>query len=226
MASTAEKLVVGHFSSLPATQTTPKGWEPLSFKKVRQHSRYSLIREGETTVIKAVSQAGASGLLHRVTIDPKKYPIIQWRWRIERLIKKSNLYEKNGDDYPARLYITFQYEADKLGYIRRLQYQTARLLLGDIPASAINYVWANKAVIGTITANAYTDFTQMIVVASGAAQLGKWVTVTRNIYQDYLRAFNTPPPLINGIAIMTDTDDTGEQATAYYGDISFRKTPP
>lgn len=224
-AMATSKLVVGHFSSLPLGQTTPPGWEVLSFKKVPRHSRYTLIRDGDTTVIKAVSQAAASGLLRRISIDPGEYPLVQWRWRIEKLIKKSDIHSRRGDDYPARLYITFQYEADKLGFIKRMQYRAARLLLGDIPAAAINYVWANKAPVGTITVNAYTGFTQMIVVNSGKAQLGKWVTLRRNIYQDYLQAFGTPPPLINGVAIMTDSDDTGERATAYYGDITFSKAP-
>jgi len=224
-AMATSKLIVGHFSSLPPGQTRPPGWEVLSFKKVPRKSHYSLIRDGDTTVIKAVSQAAASGLLRKISIDPGEYPLVQWRWRVEKLIKKSDLHSRHGDDYPARLYITFRYEADKLGFIKRMQYQAARLLLGNIPAAAINYVWANRAPIGTMTANAYTDFTQMIVVTSGAAQLGKWVTVRRNIYQDYLQAFGKPPPLINGIAIMTDTDDTGERATAYYGDITFSKAP-
>ena len=45
----------------------------------------------------------------------------------------------------------------------------------------------------------------------------------RNVYDDYKRAFGEEPPIVNGVAIMTDTDDTGETATAYYGDIVFTR---
>jgi hypothetical protein len=63
----------------------------------------------------------------------------------------------------------------------------------------------------------------MIVVRSGAARVGAWVEEERNVYEDYRKAFGEDPPMIKGIAVMTDTDDTGESATAYYGDIAFHK---
>jgi hypothetical protein len=64
----------------------------------------------------------------------------------------------------------------------------------------------------------------MIVVESGAADLNRWVTEERNVYEDYKAAFGDEPSLISGVAIMTDTDNTGESATAFYGDIVFKKT--
>ena len=63
----------------------------------------------------------------------------------------------------------------------------------------------------------------MIVVESGPERLGRWVNEERNVYQDYKRAFGEEPPRINGVAIMTDTDNTKDRATAYYGDITFVK---
>ncbi len=64
----------------------------------------------------------------------------------------------------------------------------------------------------------------MIVVESGPQKVGMWVVEERNIYEDYKRAFGEEPPTINGVAIMTDTDNTKEQATAYYGDIVFQRS--
>ncbi len=63
----------------------------------------------------------------------------------------------------------------------------------------------------------------MIVVESGSAKLNTWVAETRNVYEDYKRAFGEEPPMISGVAIMTDTDNTGESAEAFYGDIVFKK---
>jgi hypothetical protein len=63
----------------------------------------------------------------------------------------------------------------------------------------------------------------MIVVRSGPSGVGTWVEEERNIYDDYKKAFAGEPPIINGVAIMTDTDNTKESATAYYGDIVFKK---
>lgn len=59
-------------------------------------------------------------------------------------------------------------------------------------------------------------------VKTNRDRLLAWVTETRNVYEDYKRAFGKDPPMISGVAIMTDTDNTGESATAHYGDIVFK----
>jgi len=59
----------------------------------------------------------------------------------------------------------------------------------------------------------------MLAVESGDKEIGKWISEERNLYEDYKRLFNEEPPHIMGIAIMTDTDNTGESAVAYYDDI-------
>ena len=65
----------------------------------------------------------------------------------------------------------------------------------------------------------------MIVVESGSGHLREWRTYERNIVDDYRRAFGAEPPPISGIAIMTDTDNTGESAKAWYGNISLHAAP-
>lgn len=215
-------LVVGDFSGSRPDQAYPMYWELLSFDKVPEHTNYSLVSDNGTTVVKADSSQSASGLIRKINIDPEQYPVIQWRWKIVNLIQKSNIHKKNGDDYPARLYITFAYEPDRLGFLEKIKYQAARLLYGEIPSAAINYIWAQNEPVGTLVDNAYTAYTKMFVVQSGAKHTGKWMAEERNVYQDYIQAFGKRPPMINGIAIMTDTDNTGEMATAYYGDILFK----
>ena len=72
--------------------------------------------------------------------------------------------------------------------------------------------------------NSYTDKVMMFVVESGAGKLQQWVAERRNVYEDYKKAFGDEPAMISGVAIMTDTDNTGESAIAWYGDITFSKT--
>ena len=101
-----------------------------------------------------------------------------------------------------------------------MSYKAANLAAGGkLPGSALNYIWANKASIGTVVSNPYTDQTKMIVLESGNGSAGQWMTENRNLLDDYRAAFGQNPPSIMGIAIMTDTDNTGESTTAYYGDI-------
>ena len=71
--------------------------------------------------------------------------------------------------------------------------------------------------------NAYTARAMMFVVESGARRVGEWVEMERNVYEDYKRAFKEEPPPVSGIAVMTDTDQTAEAATAWYGDIELRR---
>jgi hypothetical protein len=175
-----------------------------------------------TVVIKAVSEQSASGLTRAVYIDPREYPVIQWRWKVNNVLQKGDVASKEGDDYPARIYITFAFDPERTGYLERLEYEAARLLLGsDVPYRAISYIWGSNTPVGTMIANAYTDRVMMFVVESGAGKLQQWVTGKRNVYTDYRQAFGEGPPMISGIAIMTDTDNTGESAIAWYGDIVF-----
>jgi hypothetical protein len=216
-------LEVGKFSAATEGAALPDGWKPLTFPKVPRHTTYTLVKDGSMVVVKAVSNASASGLTKPVRIDPRDYPIVRWRWKIENLFKTADVATKEGDDYPARLYITFEYDPDKVSFGKMAKYKAGRLIFGDIPIAAINYIWDAKAPQGLFIDNAYTDFAKMVVVRSGAQGLGAWKEEERNIYEDYKKAFGGEPPMINGVAIMSDTDNTKESAVAYYGDIEFRK---
>jgi len=215
---------VGKFSAATAGDKLPPDWNSLTFKKIEQHTTYTLVKDHETVVVKAVAEASASGLIRKIKINPKEYPIIQWRWKVMNILKKGDVYLKHGDDYPARIYITFEYDPSKLSFFEKAKYEAIRLLYGEYPPlAAINYIWESKAPVGTMVPNPYTDRVMMFVVESGSAKLDQWVNEERNIYEDYKKAFKEEPPMISGVAIMTDTDNTGESATAYYGNIIFRK---
>lgn len=218
-------LDVGKFSAAAPGTEFPDNWKPLTFPKIKRHTAYTLVREGEGVVVKAVSEASSSGLTRKITIDPKEYPVVHWRWKVGNLLKKSDVSRKDGDDYPARLYVTFAYNSNTVGFLDKAKYEMARLVYGQYPPhGALNYIWDSKAPRGTIVPNPYTDRAMMIVIESGAADVNRWMAEERNIYEDYKRAFGEEPSLISGVAIMTDTDNTGESATAYYGDIVFKKT--
>jgi hypothetical protein len=219
-----ERIVVGNFSAAKPGATLPADWQPLTFKKVEKHTVYTLVNEGESPVVQAASETSASGLIRKIEIDPREYPIIEWRWKVSNVLEKADVRSKQGDDYPARIYITFAFDSSKVGFFDKAKYETARLIYGEYPPlAAIDYISESKTPVGTIVPNPYTHRTQMIVIESGAAKVGEWLTEQRNVYEDYRKAFGDEPPAISGVAIMTDTDNTGESATAWYGDIVFRK---
>jgi hypothetical protein len=225
LAETPDQLVVGNFSQATAGGPFPSGWKPLMFKNITEHTEYSLVKDGQQVVIKAVSRQSSSGLTRELTIDPQEYPVIEWRWKVETILQKGDVTKKSGDDYPARLYITFQYDSRKVGWFEKAQFETIRFLYGQYPPlGAINYIWESQSPVGTMVPNPYTDRVYMFVTQSGSEQLHQWVSEERNVYEDYRKAFGEDPPAISGVAIMTDTDNTQESAVAYFGDIVFKKS--
>lgn len=80
-------------------------------------------------------------MTRKVSIDPRQYPIIHWRWKVANVLKKGNLYRKEGDDYPARIYIVFEYDPTRLSFSEKLKYGLARMLYGTYPPLAtLNYI--------------------------------------------------------------------------------------
>jgi hypothetical protein len=223
-ARSAPILEVGRFSAAIDGTGLPDGWKPLKFRMMGRETAYALVKDGDVVAVKAMSEAAASGLTREISISLKEYPVVEWRWKIANSIEKSDVTKKEGDDYPARLYIAFEYDARKVGFLEKAMYEILRLWYGRYPPlGAINYVWGNKEPKGTVAPSPYTNRVRMIVVDGGPANLNRWVMEERNVYEDYKRAFGEEPPLIAGVAIMTDTDNTRESATAYYGDIVFKQ---
>lgn len=216
--------IIGHFSVLSQAEEYPVGWEPLLFKKIDAHTSYRHIVEDGVGVIRADSKASSSGLVYKEVIDPNQWPVISWRWKVDRVLAAGDASKKSGDDYPARLYITFAYDRNKVGFWESVKFDTVKLIYGEYPPiNALTYIWANKMAKESLVANPYTSRVQMIAVESGVEHVGIWRNASRNIVADYRKAFGEDPPAISGIAIMTDTDNTGEEATAWYGDIVLSK---
>ncbi len=212
----------GTFSSSHLNDGLPAYWQSLTFSHIARHTGYSLVEDEGTVVIKAVSDQSASGLARAITIEPAHYPVIEWRWKVNNTLQKGDVTRKAGDDYPARIYVSFAFDPDRAGYLARLKHAAARLIHGEeVPYRTISYVWGNNSEAGTMLPNAYTDQVMMFVVRDAHAPLQKWLAEHRNVYDDYSAAFGEEPTTISGMAIMTDTDNTGESAIAWYGDIVF-----
>ncbi len=190
----ADELAVGRFS-----REGLAGWEPKVFNGVTE---YRLTPENGKTVVKAVSNAAASGLVRKISFDPRKYRYLRWSWKIAQTIPGGDEKTRAGDDYAARVYVVFS---------GRYFWQT----------KAINYIWANHLKKGESIPNAYIDKAMMLAIESGSARAGQWIFEERDIFEDYRRLFGADPGEAGAVAIMTDTDNTGASASAWYGDITL-----
>jgi hypothetical protein len=216
----AEPLWVGKFDGNAGG--LPAGWqvEHLNPKfpptEYRQRSCDG-VAAVEATAVKSMALLG-----RKLDVDLDKTPVLCWRWRIDAPLAGADLATKAGDDYAARVYITFAVPPEALGLATRTKLALARSIWGpSVPDAAINYVWDNKHPVGTQQPNAYTDRAQMVVVESGAGKAGRWVAERRNVRDDFRRAFAGLPGKPNGLAIASDTDNTGESARAGFADFHF-----
>ncbi len=213
------------FSSFSSSKELFKVWKPLTFEKIENHTRYSLVKDNGVQVIKAESDNSASGLVRKISLDISKYRVFSWSWKITSTYEKGNVREKSGDDYPARIYITFAYDPEEVSFFEKVKFNAFKAIHGEYPpVAAINYIWANKEPEGTIVENPYTDRVRMIVIRSGDTMAGRWIKEERNLYKDFKKAFGgREPPRVSGIAVMTDSDNTGESGLSYYGDIRLKR---
>jgi hypothetical protein len=214
-------LRVGDFSEAAPTDSIPAGWNEIRFGQNESGTRYNLVRRDSTVVVQAQSENGSSSLIRHPHVDLSEYPILEWRWRVENLPARADVTTDTTDDAAARLYVTFDY--DDLGVIDRIKLALLRRFGYDkAPSRALNYIWATRHGPGDVIESPYTDQIMMMPVRSGSTRVGEWVSERRNVRADYREAYGEAPPPVNGIAIMTDTDNTGGTAKALYGDIVFR----
>ncbi len=177
-----------------------KNWQEKSFAG---NTQYQLVRENEQSVLKATTNASASGLFREIVIDLNKTPYLNWSWKVDNIYQGNDEHSKDGDDYPARIYV---------------------VVSGGFffwKTRAVNYVWSSNQAIGTHWKNAYTGNARMIALRSGESETGQWLTEKRNIREDLKQLFGEAFDEINAIAIMSDSDNSGQRATAWYGNIYF-----
>lgn len=166
-------------------------------------TRYALVEDQGRKVLRADSDGTASGRYREIRVDLERTPILNWSWKIDDVLDGNDEHTRAGDDYPVRIYVVFS---------GGLRFWRTR---------AINYVWSSHQPAGSEWPNAFTGNARMIAVDSGDEMAGEWVTHARDVSADYRRLFGSRPGRVDAVAIMTDTDNTGQSATAWYGDIWF-----
>jgi len=191
-------------------------WKHQEFKDIERHSSYGIESDQAGSVLRASSQDSASCLIYRKSFDVYECPIISWKWKVSHVYEQGDAASKSGDDYPLRVYVLFQYDPDTAGLGKRLKYRMVKMIYGEHPPdSTLNYIWANKARPPGPLPNAFTDRAMMIPVQSGPARVKTWITETRNILKDYREAFGQEPPANATLAVMNDSDNTGESSVSF-----------
>ncbi len=203
------------------------GWTPVYFRGIDRHSEYRVEKQGDTGCLVAVSNSSASGLAHRQAFDVYQYPKVRWRWIIRNVYEKGDATSRAGDDYPVRVYVMFSYDPEKASFVEKLKYGLARTFYGQYPPLAsLNYIWANREHETRVLRSTYSEKSRMVVLQSGGGRAGQWVEETVDILADFREAFGGEPPPEARLAVMNDSDDTGESSVSCIDYIEvYRESP-
>jgi DUF3047 family protein len=185
-----------------AGSNIPDGW------KEKNWSGKSDIQTVTTEIGPALhlkSNASSSAVVKEINFNIKDYPYINWRWKVIKLPPKGDVRAKATDDQAAQVYVIFP----------RWPAMVNSRLLG--------YIWESNAPTGSFIASTKQSNTKYYVVKSGAKDLGKWFQEKRNVYEDYKRWFHEEPPPVGSVSVMINSQNTGDSAESYVGDIYFTK---
>ncbi len=214
------------FSANSPHAETPRHWRPLVITRNKAPTQYRLAfdEQASAVVVHARAARSASGLKQPLDVDPAERPVVAWRWRVQQLIDGADNLDRHAEDSPVRLLLFFDGDKSRLPARDQVALEMAQMLSGQsVPYATLIYIWENRQPVGTVIDSAHTGRIKMIVAGSGRDRLGQWKQFERNFVADFERAFGEKPGRLIGIGILTDTDNTGAEVEAYYGDIELRR---
>ena len=182
----------------------PDGWKGQNWGSPKYDFR--IATQGGRKTIQLKSANDSSTISKEVKVDVKTWPIVQWSWQVVTLPKGGDARKSATDDEAAQIYVTFP------------RFPSA------VRSRIISYIWDTTAPVGSIFKSEKTGLVTYVVVRSGPADLGKWLTESRNVLEDYKKIYGEAPAEdVGAISIAIDSNDTNSTAESYFGEIFFRK---
>jgi hypothetical protein len=211
---------ITRFSSAQAG-AAPAGWQHIPLSRSKKETEYTTVADEGVVVLKAVAHGSASLMAFRTEFDPRAFPMLSWRWKVIQGIPAAETHNRTREDAPARLMVSFSGDTSKLSVLDRAASSFAQSASGQaLPYAELMYVWGGKVAVDSITTSSLTSRIRMLAVAADDQGIGRWHTYTRNLVDDFRRAFGEEPGRVTAIKVMSDTDNTNSNSEALYGDIS------
>ena len=185
---------------------TEKELSELTVRKVRgadNKTTYSVGSNDNGNYLKAIADNAASGLGKEIKIDLNKTPFINITWKIEKDIPGIDETAKKGHDFAARVFVIKKTGATALSN------------------RAVNYVFSSNQDVGSNSPSPYTKKSIDNVLATTKTNLNEWVTVKANVKEDFKKFHNLDVNELDGVAIMSDTDNSKQKSITYYQNIYF-----
>jgi len=208
-----EAVLVEDWSEQPLGRVgVPIGWEGRSWGRASYD--FKVVETGDAgarrKVLRLRSEDDNSTIHKRVgRIDVREFPILEWQWRAVTLPGGADSRQAATDDQACQIYVVFP------------RFPTA------VRSRIIGYVWDSTAPAGSIVRSPRTGMVTYVIVRSGSAQLGQWITEHRNVREDFRRIHGVEPSeAVEVVSIGIDSNDTRSRAESYMGEIAFHRSSP
>lgn len=211
------------FSAGRPGEMPPGDWHPFIVSRSTPRTDYRLVASDARVALESDANNSSSGFYRRIRIEPSRYPVIEWSWRILQPLDQADPRVPALDDSPTRIVISFYGDESSLDISEKFTARMYKAMTGErLPYAILMYVWAKDAPVGTVVPSFRTAKIQTIVVENGSSGIGAWREFRRNVLEDYRRAFGSEPGDIVSVGVMTDANQTHDKARAQYGDITLR----
>ena len=186
------------------TRGIPPGWQGHNWGNPKYD--FTVIQDGNKRVLLLKSDNDSSSISKEIKVDAKQYPILEWRWKVMTLPPTGDARKAETDDEAAQIYVTFP------------RFPTA------VRSRIIGYIWDSTEPVGASFPSAKVGTVHFIVVRSGSADLGKWITETRNVLEDFKKVYGEEPgENVGGVTISINSQNTNSRAESVFGEILFKK---
>lgn len=198
IAHAGERLVVGDFAAGVGADGVPNGWQ---LKEKSGRANLSIVNVDGLKALQLRSTNTSFCLQRQVDADLKKFPILSWKWKVTKLPEGGDFRHSRTDDQAAQLFVAFN------------------------KRQMIVYIWdttAPKDMVGEALAPPFMSI-KVVVVRSAKEDAGKWITESRNIYEDYRKLYGdaSRPPVVAGVRLQINTQHTKSSAESYFADLAF-----
>jgi hypothetical protein len=193
-----DRLVVADFSSAAVGGGVPAGWE---LKEKSGKADFSIVKDGDILAARFRSNDTSFSLQKEVKVDLKKFPMLAWKWKATKLPVGGDFRKSKTDDQAAQLFVAFT------------------------KTKSIVYIWDTSAPQDLMESTSPVPFmtVKVVVVRSGPMETGKWISESRNVYEDYKKMYGSEPPEVSGIRLQINSQHTGTSAESFFADVAFKR---
>jgi hypothetical protein len=201
----ADGVVVADWSQYPVgTNGIPDGWKGGDWGSPKY--LFQIVEQDGQRVLHLRSDGDSSTISRDIKgrVNLKQTPIVEWRWKVTKLPRGGDARRADTDDEAGQVYVTWPRFPE------------------SVRSRVVGYIWDSTAPVGATFKSEKTGTVRYVVVQSGSARLGQWITERRNVAEDFRKLWGAEPDNPGAIAISIDSDDTRSSAEAFVGTVSFR----